>query len=315
MATATKEPKAAKAELSTEIKSFRVKARLLTPMLGTAPEDPNLYTAYLIEKALKQEYQAAKTSGDTTRVDALKSAMVAQELTTLPGAKGQGMLVDSPDEVKDALDKGGDGDDTIKGKTVFRRTQNGKGGPMLVGYMIRGFYKEAFDSHTDIPMPASKVDKFLWIGEFEVPIYRDGKPLDAIDAEWSRPLRTKDQRTGVNRTCLATSEVVNPVGDTTIEFTVFVMAKAFSQTYTGGRFKNDDVERVTQLALTFGGLGQFRNGGHGAFEVLEFEEKTVDWKDALKARQEMLKAGQQIYAGTRGIGCVDCEEEAEGAGA
>lgn len=302
--------KAEKQDLSTDIRSFRVKAKLLTPMLGTAPEDANLYTAYLIEKALKTEYADAKGKGDTTRVDKLKAAMISQELTTLPGAKGQGMLANSPDDVKDALDKGDDGEDTVKGRTVFRRTSNGKGGPMLVGYMVRGFYKEAFDTHTDIPMPASKVDKFLWIGEFEIPIIRDGVALTNIDAEWSRPLRTKDQRTGVSRTCIATSEVVNPIGETTIEFTVYVMAKGFSQTYTGGKFKNEDVERVTQLALTFGGLGQFRNGGHGCFEVTSFVEENVDWKTALKTRQEMLKAGQQIYAGKSPIPSEELADEA-----
>ncbi len=72
--------KVVKADLSTDIKSFRVKAKLLTPMLGTAPEDPNLYTAYLIEKALKTEYADAKTKGDTARVDKAKAGMLAQEL-------------------------------------------------------------------------------------------------------------------------------------------------------------------------------------------------------------------------------------------
>lgn len=305
-----KTPKAEKVELTTDIRSYKVKARLLTPMLGTAPEDPNLYTTYLIEKALKTEYADAKGKGDTSRVDKTKAAMIAQELTTLPGQKGGGMLSNSPDEVKDALDDGGEGDSAIKGKTVYRRASNGKGGPMLVGYMVRGFYKEAFDTHTDIPMPASKVDKFIWVGEFEIPILRDGVALSDVDGSWSRPLRTKDQKTGVSRTCIATSEFVNPLGDTTIEFTVFVMAKGFSQTYTGGKFKSDDVERATSLALAFGGLGQFRNGGHGCFEMVSFEENNVDWKAALKARTEMLKAGQQLYAGAAPIK-IDDEEVSE----
>jgi hypothetical protein len=287
--------KTEKAELSNDIRCFKVKARLLSPMLGTAPEDQNLYTTFLIEKALKNEYAAAKTKGDTARIDELKAAMIAQELQTLPGVKGGALTANSPDEVIAAL-PGDEADLAVKGKTVFRRAKDGT--PMLVGYMLRGMFKEGFESHTDIPMPASKVDRFLWVGEFEIPISRDGQPLKDVDCEWSRPLRTKDQRTGVSRTCIATSEVVNPVGDTTIEFTVFILAKGFSQAYTGGKFKSEDVERVTNLALTFGGLGQFRNGSHGCFEVVSFKEETVDWKAALKARLEMLKAGQQIYGGT-----------------
>ena len=290
--------KSPKAELGTTITSYRVRARLLTPMLGTAPQDASLYTTYLIEKALKTEYQAAKGKEDVERIDKVKAAMIAQELTTLPGQKGANLITNSPDEVKEVLTSTlgeEESENVVKGKTVYRRTQNGTGGPMLVGYMLRGFIKEGLETHTDIPQPASKVDKFLWIGEFEIPIIRDGSPLTDVDGEWSRPLRTKDQRTGVSRTCIATSEFVNPIGDTEIEFTIFIMPKGFSTAYTGGKMSKDDIERTIALGLAFGGVGQYRNGGHGCFEVVSFTEEEVDWKTALAARVQMLKQGQQLY--------------------
>lgn len=283
-------------ELGTGIKSYRVRAKLLTPMLGTAPEDPELYSTYLIEKALRAEYQTAKTDGDKARIDVVKAGMLAHELSTLPGAKGSELTANSPDAVKAALDQE-DSETSVKGRTVFRRSQNGatKGAPMLVGYMLRGFIKEGLETHTDIPMPASKVDKFLWIGEFEIPIIRDGAALPNVDGQWSRPLRTKDQRTGVSRTAIATSEFINPIGDTIIEFTIFVMPKGFATSYTGGKMTTDDIQRTIALGLAFGGVGQFRNGSHGCFEMLSFVENDVDWKAALQARLDMLKQGQQLY--------------------
>ena len=92
-----------------------------------------------------------------------------------------------------------------------------------------------------------------------------------------------------------TSEVINPVADTTVEFDIVVFGKGFSQAYNAGKFKAADVERVVTTAMAFGGVGQFRNGGHGCFEVVSFTEQEIGWKDALAARLALLKAGQQIY--------------------
>jgi hypothetical protein len=284
-----------KVELTSDIRCFNIEATFLSPCLGTAPSDPLLYEKFLIDSALELEYLAARKAGDTDRIDRMKAGMMAHELSSLPGQQAGHILANSSEEVRLAL-PAEEQEGAVKGLTVFRRTATSKT-PMLVGYMLRGFYKEAFDSHTDIPMPASKVDKFLWIGEFEVPIFRDGKLLDNVDGEWSRPLRTKDPKTGVSRVCIPSSEFVNPLGNTSISFTLFVMAKGFSAAYNGGKFRTEDIERVTHLGLAFGGLGQFRNGGHGCLQVTNFKETTVDWKTALATRIQLLKDGQQLYAG------------------
>ena len=105
--------------------------------------------------------------------------MTANELTMLPGQQGNSALADAPQEVQDALGEAGDG--LVKGTTIFRRSKSG--GPVLLGYQLRGLLKEAYEAHTDIPQPASKVDKFMYVSQFEIPIVRDGSPLAAVDGE------------------------------------------------------------------------------------------------------------------------------------
>src|ERR1700722_17265125 len=126
-----------KVELSTDIACFKVKAQLLSPMLGTAPSDAGLYEKYLIDKALELEYAAAKSSGDRERIDRMKAGMREHELASLPGQQAGHILANSSEEVRLALPEE-DQEGAVKGLTVFRRSSKEKT-PMLVGYMLRGF--------------------------------------------------------------------------------------------------------------------------------------------------------------------------------
>jgi hypothetical protein len=285
--------------LTTDLVKFVIGARLLSPCLGTAPADPEIYKKFLIDTALEGELAIAKTDQDRERIEQVRDAMIHHELGSLPGAQGA-ILANTPQEVQDVLKAEGEVAEGVRGLTVFRRHDHDvepRRVPALAGHMLRGNMKEAVENNTNIPQPASKVDKYIYVGEFLVEFHRDGKPLSDVDGIWSRPLRTRDMRTQQSRVCIATSEFINPLGATTIEFTIFCLAKAFSKSFGAGGLDVKDIERIVNMGLTFSGVGQFRNGSHGLFEVTSFAQSDMNWHEAVKARLEMLKMGQQLYTG------------------
>jgi hypothetical protein len=338
---AAKKAKTPKADVLRTVRKFHVIAQLLSPILGTVPDDPSIAMTHLNSQDWKARMRLAKINKDFAEIARLNKAAderVIRENSTFAKERAKTATVavssaeneeeaeeanrEIADEIKPPEDddspvpsearagSGADNPETRTGKTVFRRThsviENVEDVPMLVGYMIRGFYKEAFETYTGVYQPVSMVDKFLWVGEFEIPFFRDGKPLADVDVkEWSRPLRTTDRKTRISTSCISKSEVINPIGSTTIEYNVFLMPKGAAESYLKLNLQGDEFERITSMALMFGGLGQFRNGGHGCFEVIHFKEEEIGWKEAWDIRKKMLVDGQQTYKGLISPGVTD----------
>ena len=275
---------AAKAELSTEVLKYAVRVQFLTRLLGTAPSDPKLYKDFIIGKAIETALKKARTEEDKKAIEELRKARTDHELTLLPGAVNSSLLIDSPESVKDALVKDGSEPAEEKGKTIFRANKHGL---VLPGYMVKGFYKEAAKAIAEFAQPTSRIDKWLYIAESEIPLMRDGVQLQREHTyDWARPLRTEDQY-GVSRTCIAVSEVIDPPCE--IQFTVLVLPKGFVQKSDSGKFGKDAVKQWTEYGA-FTGLGQWRNASNGAFKVLSFEEQPVAWNDALQLRIAALSS-------------------------
>lgn len=138
-----------------------------------------------------------------------------------------------------------------KGRTVFPRDE--KGHPFLWDYQIRGFFKESCSFMRKIPNSASskikaykkEIDGLIFVEERRIPLVLSGPIGDC-----QRPLRA--QTLQGERVALASSETA-PAG-TVLEFTITCMI-------------DGDMDAVKEW-LTYGrrhGLGQWRNGGKGAF--------------------------------------------------
>lgn len=147
-----------------------------------------------------------------------------------------------------------------KGLTVFLRDDEDDKLIML-DYMIRGFFKgslEALVAHTNIKMPRSKVDRYLFVGPRKVAITRDGKPIYDEDGQLERPLRAETMKGP--RVSLAASEQIELPWE--IEIDVELLPNPTSK--ASDAITWDDIE----LALDYGelqGLGQWRTGGNGRF--------------------------------------------------
>lgn len=147
------------------------------------------------------------------------------------------------------------------GLSVFARDPDNDDRIILLDYMIRGFFKSAIgalSSHIGISAAKSKVDKFLFVAPRRIPVIRDGEAIYDEDSCFERPLRAETMRGP--RVGLASSECIDTPWS--VEFEVRLVTNPASA-------KSKPLGwDVVETALDYGrlsGLGQFRNGGYGAF--------------------------------------------------
>ena len=173
--------------MSIELDCYEITLTLLTPMLGTAPGNKEIYRDHIIRKA-----EEAGVELDEEDIDA--------EVETVPEMEEKGM-------------------------TVFRRIGD-NGPPCITDYMVRGFFKAACGAlRRSSKTESSKVtaykrvvDTNVFIVEREIPLaLPDGTEIEYLE----RPLRA-DTAQGP-RVAIACSE--SAPENTSLSFTVEVLAE------------------------------------------------------------------------------------------
>ena len=158
---------------------------------------------------------------------------------------------DGPEGIEDELETLTVDEEMEKGTTGFHRID---GVPILYDYVIKGFFKDACgmlrrtsdSASAKLPAYRKVIDGLVFAKPRQIPISVNG-----AEFMLERPLRA--QTAQGERVALARSEAL-PIGSS-LEFTVLVL----------GTVKQSLLEEW----LTYGalrGLGQWRNGGYGAFE-------------------------------------------------
>lgn len=146
-----------------------------------------------------------------------------------------------------------------KGVTVFMRDPNDA--LCLMGYQIKGFFKEALTAlkaQTDVAAVKGKVDTLMFVEPRFLPLMRDGEALRDEDEMLERPLRA-DTPKGP-RSALQSSEMV--YDPWTVEMEIALLPNK-------GSAKSRELSwDAIEAALDYGayhGLGQWRNAGYGSF--------------------------------------------------
>lgn len=268
-----------------EVVKYAVRVDFLNEILGTAPSDPEIYKEFIASKGLKEDLKKAKspearqaleekyaTRGNREAAYLPKQQAIDAALAIAPPAQGDDPLINTPALIPD---------DTVeeeKGLTIFRRSPTTKA-LVYLPHQIRGFIKEAAYNMSTIPQIESKVDKFVFIGEPEIPLLREGNLIMSPDTTCQRPLRAKTFRG--DRVALAISEQVN--APASMEFTVYVLPNGFAK--KGGLSTKAEDPNSLQTWLEFGlfqGTGQWRTGGKGKFALSSFTETSIGWHESLK---------------------------------
>lgn len=141
-----------------------------------------------------------------------------------------------------------------KGWTGFHKDEKGL---FVYDYMIKGFFKNAgnvLKERVGIKNLRGKIDDYIFI--FPRKIYLG---VDKPDGSIERPLRAMTMQGP--RVSLARSDYIN--GNREISFEIgWIALKGIDEALIRGLLEYGKLQ----------GLGQFRNGGYGRFEVTEWEK-------------------------------------------
>lgn len=185
----------------------------------------------------------------------VKIEFIEKMLGTAPDPEVYGKYIASlapvGTDIKDEIETLNDIEE--KGTTRFHKDEMGL---FIYNYMIIGFLKEAGNSLKEqlgIKALKSKIEQFVFVNPRKIYLFKE-QP----DGTFERPKRVNGPM-GPQST-LGRSEYIN--AGTQIEFELTLLEhKEVTQ---------DTIKEIMEYGQ-FKGLGQWRNGGFGAFKVLQFE--------------------------------------------
>lgn len=145
--------------------------------------------------------------------------------------------------------------------SVFLRDD---GALCLSDYVIKGFLKEAMSAmklECGVLAATSKIDNFILVTPAYLRFTRGGEEIKKLDFVLERPLRAMTMQGP--RVTVSASEAINPAWE--LEFELTLLENAGTPKSKALTFD------VIDKALEYGwmkGLGQWRNGQNGRFEVI-----------------------------------------------
>ena len=225
------------------IKTMRVHLKGISDILGGMALNVETYQSYIAKNA-REDHEVKEVVKDEVVNTGKTEREVARE------------------DAKNVVE----GEDQELKVTGFYRDEQ-TGNLILKGYQIKGFFKAAAQAIKDqIKLSActSRIDNYLFIQESNIPLMRDGKPIENPDGYLERPLRASTAQGP--RVALAKSEMVKAGWE--LEFTIKIVE------HNGTKQSKAIDEEMVKEMLAYGelkGLLQWRNGGYGSFtyEVVE----------------------------------------------
>ena len=152
--------------------------------------------------------------------------------------------------------------DLEAGWTIFMQDDEGL---YILNYMVLGFLRDAgstLKEQLGIKQLKSKLENFVFVTPRKIRFERKGEIIKECEGYLERPLRAMTAQGP--RVTLAKSDVVK--AGAVLKFQITLLAH-----------KEITVDTIREI-LSYGelkGLGQFRNGSYGQFEVIKFAEETI----------------------------------------
>lgn len=217
----------------------KIRIKLIEPMLGTVPTDPDVYTNHIVGKTRKVLAQKNLDPEMRKQAEEMLDIKEREEIETLPESDEKGFTSFHRDEVTGEL--------------------------FLYDYMIRGFLKAAAGAlkdklkvktgkikdgqevESDLTNYKGRIDSFVFA--YPRRILLGKKEADGV---LERPLRAETKQGP--RVCLAKSDLI--AAGTEFEFTVKVLSQM--------KMSEKNLRELLRYGM-YKGLGQFRNGSYGRF--------------------------------------------------
>jgi hypothetical protein len=144
-----------------------------------------------------------------------------------------------------------------RGWTGFLKDEKGGKGYYLSNHMVLGFLKEAGNTlkeHVGVKALKSKIENFVFVGPRKILFNKS-----EVDTKVERPIRVRTPKG--YRVSLARSDAFNE--DMEIEFHLIILEHK--------EVTPELIEALFEYG-EFSGLGQYRKGSYGRFELVSFEE-------------------------------------------
>jgi len=222
--------------MSLEIEKYNCRIRFTEDLLGTVPKNPEVYKSHIAAKA--------------------REMIVKEAAKGVPLASGK-EATDMQVEIAIAEEEESLEDIEEKGWTGFHTD---KEGPFLFDYAIKGFLCEAAralrewgEGEKNVKQLQDKVKRYVFVFPRKI-------RLPHVTSSLERSLRA--QTAQGPRVTVVRSDVVPT--DTEIDFQI----KVFKA--TGVRITRNMLLDILEYG-TLIGIGQWRTGGHGRFEVVYLE--------------------------------------------
>lgn len=259
------------------IKTYNVRIELIEDLLGTVPKNKEVYASFIATKASEH---AAKAEREQSKVEkregSVEKALPTAEVAEPP--EQFGFDDGKPRDAASLEERAVEEVDAIKemeerGWTGFHEDAEG---PFLFDYALKGYLSEAarmIRERGETKQIQDKVKRFLFVKPRRVRLPKPEKVEDFGDRPMlivtdkgivcERPLRA--QTAQGPRVTVVRSDVI--LAGAVIDFRLVLLAEK------GGG--NSITKTILTDVLSYGqfcGLGQWRSGGWGRFELRELEE-------------------------------------------
>ncbi len=236
---------------------IHIRIRFTEPILGTVPENSTTWETFIRPAHAVAELKAHGTRESAMTQDAIHTTISGHndEVLAHPSFRDR---VEAQRRAKADTKRGEavetEGDDAPPALPVTSFFRNSQGQPILFNYQVMGHLKESANilkAGLGIKNLRSKIENYCVVTPRQIPF------SEPIYGEISRPLRA--QTLQGPRVAIATSDVMNRGAE--LSFTVRVLPNA------------DVTPDVIQEILNWGqyrGMGQWRTGGWGLYELVEF---------------------------------------------
>jgi len=222
--------------MSLNITKFEVELCLLEDLLGTVPKNQKVFSSYLLTKA--------------------REAVAKDRSKGIPLASGEANTEESAEEVL-AVEPETIGEVEERGWTTFHQDDTG---PFLFDYAVKGFLKESARTmktykvgKTEVKQLQDKISRYCFVTPRK--IY-----LGAIDSDHplERPLRAMTAQGP--RVTVVRSDRVHAGSKLIFQLSVL----------KGGQITHNMLADILAYGQ-FQGLGQWRSGSYGRFEVVRLD--------------------------------------------
>lgn len=251
-----------------DITEYNVEIELVEELLGTVPKNREVYTNFIAAKGRqmieKQSKKGILLTGGTIPTDDQHQPLNGNFPSTEGGSQNITALLEEEVTTVEDLEE--------RGWTGFHEDADG---PFLMDYMIKGFISEAARTKKEdgtIKQLQDKVKRYVFVSPRRIRLPKPSRVED-YSAQSDKPMIIKTDKGLVCERPLRAQTAQGPrVTVTRSDVVAAGTVLTFTLKVLGGGGISATLLKTILSYGQFQGLGQWRSGGWGRFDIKKFEK-------------------------------------------